>query len=105
MVSIEMRRDAFQIVLTETCDGLGVFGETAAFRPASGHLCFLDLHLVRRKRDARGTIPSTRLPPEKFDPTHDQTGRSENTAPLLCQEACNLLVAECRKVVKGETDE
>src|SRR6266498_3156762 len=24
------------------------------------------------------------------------------TVPLLCQEACNLLVAECRKVVKGE---
>jgi hypothetical protein len=22
--------------------------------------------------------------------------------PLLCQEACGLLVAECRKVVKGE---
>jgi hypothetical protein len=53
----------------------------------------------------RGTIPSTRLPPEKFDPGHDQTGHGENTIPLLCQEACNLLVAECRKAVKGETDE
>jgi hypothetical protein len=57
------------------------------------------------KRDADGAIPSTRLPPEKFDPAHDQTGRGENTIPLLCQEACNLLVAECRKVVKGEADE
>jgi len=22
--------------------------------------------------------------------------------PLLCQEACNLLIAECRKMVKGD---
>jgi len=57
------------------------------------------------KRDTHGTIPSTKLRPEKFDPTQDQTGRGEKTIPLLCQEACNLLVAECRKVVKGETDE
>ena len=31
----------------------------------------------------------------------DQTGRGENVMPLLCQEACNLLVAEARKVVKS----
>ncbi len=24
------------------------------------------------------------------------------TVPLLCQEACNLLVAECLKIVKSE---
>jgi sirohydrochlorin cobaltochelatase len=54
------------------------------------------------KRDERGTIASTKLPKEKFDCLHDQTGRNEPTIPLLCQEACNLLVAECRKVVKGE---
>ncbi len=73
-----------------------------------GNFCKSDggcLRTILWKRDARAAVPSTRLPPEKFDPTHDQTGRSENTAPLLCQEACNLLVAECRKVVKGETDE
>ncbi len=63
------------------------------------------LRTILWKRDARGAIPSTKLPSAKFDPTHDQTGRSENTIPLLCQEACNLLVAECRNVVKGETDE
>ena len=28
-------------------------------------------------------------------------GRGEATLPLLCQEACNLLVAEARKVVKA----
>jgi sirohydrochlorin cobaltochelatase len=73
-----------------------------------GNFCRSDggcLRTILWKRDADGAIPSTRLPPEKFDPAHDQTGRGENTIPLLCQEACNLLVAECRKVVKGEADE
>jgi sirohydrochlorin cobaltochelatase len=63
------------------------------------------LRTILWKRDTHGTIPSTKLPPEKFDPGHDQTGRCENAIPLLCQEACNLLVAECRKAVKGETGE
>ena len=63
------------------------------------------LRTILWKRDKTGASPSTKLPQEKFDSTHDQTGRGENTIPLLCQEACNLLVAECRKVVKGETDE
>jgi sirohydrochlorin cobaltochelatase len=73
-----------------------------------GNFCKSDggcLRTILWKRDARGTIPSTRLPSEKFDPTRDQTGRGQNAIPLLCQEACNLLVAECRKVVKGEIDE
>jgi sirohydrochlorin cobaltochelatase len=62
------------------------------------------LRTILWKRDPHGAIPSTKLSPEKFDPGHDQTGRCENAIPLLCQEACNLLVAECRKVVKAETD-
>src|SRR5438874_7876974 len=62
------------------------------------------LRTILWKRDRHGAIPSTKLPPQKFDSIHDQTGRGENTIPLLCQEACNLLVAECRKVVKGEAD-
>ena len=73
-----------------------------------GNFCKSDggcLRTILWKRDARGAIPSTKLPSEKFDPTQDQTGRAEKTIPLLCQEACNLLVAECRKVVKGETNE
>ena len=73
-----------------------------------GNFCKSDggcLRTILWKRDARGANPSTRLPPEKFDPTQDQTGRGEKTIPLLCQEACNLLVAECRKAVKAETDE
>jgi sirohydrochlorin cobaltochelatase len=73
-----------------------------------GNFCKSDggcLRTILWKRDRHGAIPSTKLPPEKFEPSHDQTGRGENALPLLCQEACNLLVAECRKAVKGETDE
>jgi sirohydrochlorin cobaltochelatase len=69
------------------------------------------------KRDRNGTISSTKLPNEKFDPAFDQTAACSRrpvgdasasrheaaTVPLLCQEACNLLVAECRKVAKGES--
>jgi sirohydrochlorin cobaltochelatase len=88
-----------------------------------GDFCRSDggcLRTILWKRDQRGTIPSTKLPPEKFDPAQDQIqtpggpGSSAfaeaaadeplpATLPLLCQEPCNLLVAECRKVVKGES--
>ena len=60
------------------------------------------LRTIVWKRDAEGTLPSTRLPPEKYEASHDQTGRNEPIIPLLCQEACNLLVSEARKVVKPE---
>jgi sirohydrochlorin cobaltochelatase len=67
------------------------------------------LRTILWKRDPRGTIASTRLPAEKFDPTFDQTqtlggpvsAPPDATAiPLLCQEPCGLLIAECRKAVK-----
>jgi sirohydrochlorin cobaltochelatase len=75
------------------------------------------LRTILWKRDAGGTVASTKLPNEKFDPAYDQVEASGSSAsakatadrptpatvPLLCQEACNLLVAECRKVVKGES--
>jgi sirohydrochlorin cobaltochelatase len=70
------------------------------------------LRTILWKRDQGGAIASTRLPTQKFDPAYDQalwTGSSTPTTtstpatvPLLCQEPCNLLVAACRKVVKGE---
>ena len=84
------------------------------------------LRTILWKRDQKDAIASTKLPKEKFDPAWDQaaarptqagTSRCDvrtaqravpashsrpATVPLLCQEACNLLVAECRKVVKGE---
>ena len=60
------------------------------------------LRTILWKRDRDETIASTLLPPEKFDPAHDQTGLSRPMIPLLCQEACNLLVAEARKIAKSE---
>ena len=73
------------------------------------------LRTILWKRDADGAIASTKLPKDKFDPARDQataanppgsatpaTAAIPATVPLLCQEACSLLIAECRKVVKGE---
>lgn len=60
------------------------------------------LRTILWKRDPTGRAPSTKLPPEKYDPARDQTARDKGTIPLLCQEACNLLVGAARKVVKGE---
>jgi len=73
------------------------------------------LRTILWKRDQRGAIASAKLPKQKFDPSNDQTralsepgsptsatGTAPATVPLLCQEPCNLLVAACRKVVKGE---
>lgn len=77
-----------------------------------GNFCRSDggcLRTILWKRDASGAPPATKLPPEKFDPAYDQMNAvggpgsmaPATTIPLLCQEACNLLVAECRKVVKS----
>jgi sirohydrochlorin cobaltochelatase len=55
-------------------------------------------------RDETKACPSMQLPPDKFIAQVDQTGRGEHVMPLLCQEACNLLVAEARKVAKGEVE-
>ena len=75
------------------------------------------LRTILWKRDRNGTIASTKLPKDKFDPVVDQAAACSRrpsgdarashseaaTVPLLCQEACNLLVSECRKVVKDES--
>ena len=73
------------------------------------------LRTILWKCNRKGVIASTKLPKEKFDPVYDQamasgppgsatpaTAAAAPTVPLLCQEACNLLVAKCRKVVKDE---
>jgi sirohydrochlorin cobaltochelatase len=67
------------------------------------------LRTILWKRDRSEAIASTKLSKDKFDPTSDQVSGLNPpgstppvTLPLLCQEACNLLVAECRKIVKGE---
>jgi sirohydrochlorin cobaltochelatase len=80
----------------------------------AGDFCRSDggcLRTILWKRDQSGTIASTKLAKEKFEPACDQAKASSGPGstipatmiPLLCQEACNLLVAECRKVVKGES--
>lgn len=69
-----------------------------------GNFCRSDggcLRTILWSRNAEGTVASTRLPGEKFDPIHDQTSGGRPVIPLLCQEACNLLVAEARKVVQA----
>jgi len=60
------------------------------------------LRTILWARDESGARPSLRLPLDKFIAPLDQTGAEEKILPLLCQEACNLLVAEARKVVKAE---
>ena len=62
------------------------------------------LRTILWKRDAAGASASSQLPARKFDPAFDQTGHGESVIPLLCQEACNLLVAEARKIVKTESE-
>ena len=60
------------------------------------------LRTILWTRDRNQTTPSTKLPAEKFDPRHDQTGGGAPVLPLLCQESCNLLVAEARRVVQAD---
>jgi len=70
-----------------------------------GNYCRSDggcLRTILWRRDLENTVASTGLPPEKFAPAYDQTGGSKPVVPLLCQEACNLLVAEARKVVQAD---
>ena len=89
----------------------GIYRVTAKISDAQtddlvGNFCRSDggcLRTILWNRDDSGASASTRLPPQKFDPEHDQTGHGRTAIPLLCQEACNLLVAAARKVVKGES--
>jgi sirohydrochlorin cobaltochelatase len=50
-----------------------------------------------------GEPPNEKLPPEKFDLEYDQLGLNQHALPILCIEACNLFVAEARKVVKSRS--
>jgi len=59
------------------------------------------LRTIFWRRDDAGSIPTTKLPATKFEPHYDQTGRGERNVPLICQEACNLLVGAAREVVRG----
>jgi sirohydrochlorin cobaltochelatase len=70
-----------------------------------GNFCRSDrgcLRTILWRREAGGSVASSQLPPEKFEPKYDQTGAGKAVIPLLCQEACNLLVAEARKMVQAD---
>jgi sirohydrochlorin cobaltochelatase len=56
------------------------------------------LRTILWRLDAERPVAS--LPAAKFDPQADQLGRPGRHLPILCAEACNLLVAEARVVVK-----
>jgi sirohydrochlorin cobaltochelatase len=56
------------------------------------------LRTILWRLDPQTTISS--LPLSKFDPRVDQLGHTEKCVPYLCVEACNLLVANARRVVK-----
>lgn len=86
-----MYRIAAQITEEQADDLVG------RFCPSAGGC----LRTILWRRDHKGITPSTRLPQEKFDPGIDQTGRGKPAVPLLCQEACNLLVAAAREVVQA----
>jgi sirohydrochlorin cobaltochelatase len=69
-----------------------------------GNFCRSDggcLRTILWRRDRDGATPSQELPSQKFDPVFDQTGNGEPVVPLLCQEACNLLVAAARETVQA----
>ncbi len=89
-----MYRAAAQLT-DEEADGLvGRFCRSGGGAPGC-------LRTILWARDESKARPSLRLPLDKYIAPIDQTGRGENIMPLLCQEACNLLVAEAREVVKG----
>lgn len=70
-----------------------------------GNFCRSDggcLRTILWKRNVEGTSASGKLPLERFDPKRDQTGGGKPVIPLLCQEACALLIAEARKVVQAD---
>lgn len=49
-----------------------------------------------------GAVPVTSLPSSKFDPAlHQSPLDAAPPLPMLCHEACNILVARAREVVKG----
>lgn len=63
------------------------------------------LRTILWRRDRSGALPAVRLSGEKYDPFHDQTGGGEETVPLLCPEACNILIAAAREAVKATIPE
>lgn len=56
------------------------------------------LRTILWRRDASGAVPSSRLPDEKYEAASPAPG----SLPLLCQEACAVLINQCRVAVKAD---
>jgi sirohydrochlorin cobaltochelatase len=64
------------------------------------------LRTILWSRDEAGGPASTKLPSSKFDLDRGQANESASSPiPLLCQEACAILVGACRAAVKGGKDD
>jgi sirohydrochlorin cobaltochelatase len=77
-----------------------------------GNFCRSDggcLRTILWKRDATGALASRFLPAEKFNVAYDQAVEARSASidapviPLVCQEACNLLISAARAVVKNKS--
>lgn len=77
-----------------------------------GEVCRSDggcLRTILWRKNEAGDLPSQRLPAQKFDVRRNQVATSDpiargdgNFIPLLCQEACTLLIDACRKAAQAE---
>jgi sirohydrochlorin cobaltochelatase len=75
-----------------------------------GEVCRSDggcLRTILWRKNEKGDLPSQRLPAQKFDVRRNQAdavdiGAREggNFIPMLCQEACTVLIDACRKAVQ-----
>lgn len=68
-----------------------------------GTVCRTDGGCLRQilwRRDRTGSIPSTQLPSDKYQPETI----AHRLVPLLCQEACAVLINECRNATKRRAE-
>jgi sirohydrochlorin cobaltochelatase len=77
----------------------------------AGEVCRSDggcLRTILWRKNEKDHLPSQRLPAQKFDVRQNQAGASDpgapeggNFIPMLCQEACTVLIDACRKAVQA----
>lgn len=67
------------------------------------------LRTILWRKNEKGDLPSPRLPAQKFDIRRNQVDaiglgalEAGNFIPMLCQEACTVLIDACRKAVQAE---
>jgi len=75
-----------------------------------GQVCPSDggcLRTILWRKNEHGDLPSQQLPAQKFDVRQNQAetvdpGRHGGFIPMLCPEACTVLIDACRKAVQAE---